>query len=1662
MVIAVSAAAADTAIAQGVPLTERTVWHTGDIKANTRAVVLGDIDGDGDLDLVCGNKGERPYEAAKNTAYKNIGEAFVLAPSWYSNHENVTLAVALGDIDGDGDLDLVCGNQGKRPAVYENTGTTFATVPVYVGPDGTSLYTNDVALADIDGDGDLDLVCGNGSFAGELDYVYANDGIGNFGDTPFWISGESRLTTAVAVGDLDGNGYLDLVCGSGDREPFRNVAYYNYGGTLDTSPSWRSAAARDTRDVALGDIDGNGHLDIVCGNNNDFNSLYLNDGTAIDTASSSSWPVAVSYNTRGIAIGDIDGDGYLDVAVGNTGALEDELVFLNRSGVLSATPDWDSWRPSTGGDPTAAIVLGDIEGDGDLDLVVGNDGESDKLYQNRSSYFTETPDWTGTNFSGNTKGVALGDIDGEGGLDLVAGNDSTFGQKNRLYLFENGTYVQGPWNPVLDDQTDDVILVDLDNNGDLDLVTAGQMKLEPTGDTTTSCYVYLNHGNGFPNDPSPAGGWGPLGSNFVSLEAACGRVDGDPFIDIVVYEGMYLNNGSGGFHPDPPAWWPADAADMNPRDILLLDVNDDEFLDVVRAGIDGKIQCFLGNDTTHFARYAGEVETGKNTRETAAGDVDGDGITDLLCVGWDSNVILYGNGTNFSSAPALFGYNPKENTNSIALGDLDADGDLDAVCANIGGGNSVYLGDGAVYADTAAWRWPAPLSSQDIAIADVDRDGDLDVVFGNDGANTLHLGRRVPVFQGDPLLPTNQRPNNAAHLRAVEVSPSGQNAYSIRFTVVDVESDPVWLVVEHSFRGSREWVPIGRFGHFLSSPSGVVDSIPWDVSTLPFSRQESVLRFRVLESPRSVSEFQYAPNYLYTYERIVPARAAIWTGADTLSFGTLTQGDTLSVGLPIANAGTLPLTIENIVPPSSEMRIATTTPFTLPPGQTDTAVVMLEPRTESGDIAGEIEIHSDDPLNAVETVYVTTDIRALKVTTRVMSAEPEVPPGEAVTVEVSPLDGVRVETATLFHRPSTSDEFSDSLLCGWSLDRFLVTIPGEFITEAGVDFYVRVKNSPVTSTDPDTAPAGWHHIDVAPPTGVTSKPRPDPDGRFPEYTPIVIVIEPDGGTVFVDGAAHFREGGTPDFETAPIVDDDGELTAVIPDTAVTARGVEYWVELNTATTTLIDPADPSASPHSIPVTVLNLQEPSSHPGMRYRLLSVPLSMEGTMTGALTDNLGSPEKKTQWRMFAHDGRPYVEVPNDTLYAFEHGRAYWLISKDGHRIDTGPTRGVTAPTDRPFEITLEPGHNLIGSPFSFVVAWDSVLVDTLLAADTLALTLVQPPVRWAGDHYDPVYATELEPFEGYWVNNLSSTPVTLKIPAVEAPPDIASDSEDVIAVEETSNANAKFWRLGISAVSREVRDRGSQLGVKQHANSEWDIHDRSKLPSPPGRYISVYFPHSDWDRFSGRYAFDIRGETTVLGNGSGSAPDGVNSGNVWCFDVAKNFSDGTAGDEVVIGFDGIDTIPSELHVYLVDRDIKRRVDLRDENGYSYFLAKRSFIATEDDARFVLLVGDDEFIADYDDELPGLPKQTALHQNYPNPFNPSTIIRYDLAQRGLVTLRVYDVTGALVIVLEDRVRAPGRYEVGWQGENAQGERLASGVYFYRLEAPGFTQTKKMVLLK
>ncbi|UCG52784.1 MAG: VCBS repeat-containing protein, partial [Candidatus Latescibacterota bacterium] len=89
--------------------------------------------------------------------------------------------------------------------------------------------------------------------------------------------------------------------------------------------------------------------------------------------------------------------------------------------------------------------------------------------------------------------------------------------------------------------------------------------------------------------------------------------------------------------------------------------------------------------------------------------------------------------------------------------------------------------------------------------------------------------------------------------------------------------------------------------------------------------------------------------------------------------------------------------------------------------------------------------------------------------------------------------------------------------------------------------------------------------------------------------------------------------------------------------------------------------------------------------------------------------------------------------------------------------------------------------------------------------------------------------------------------------------------------------------------------------------------------------------------------------------------------------------------------------------------------------------------------------------------------LLQNYPNPFNPvTTIVFYVSGGRQHVSLRIYDVTGALVRTLEDDVFSPGRYECRWNGRDNQGNQVGTGVYFYQLREAGFVSTKKMVLLK
>ena len=154
--------------------------------------------------------------------------------------------------------------------------------------------------------------------------------------------------------------------------------------------------------------------------------------------------------------------------------------------------------------------------------------------------------------------------------------------------------------------------------------------------------------------------------------------------------------------------------------------------------------------------------------------------------------------------------------------------------------------------------------------------------------------------------------------------------------------------------------------------------------------------------------------------------------------------------------------------------------------------------------------------------------------------------------------------------------------------------------------------------------------------------------------------------------------------------------------------------------------------------------------------------------------------------------------------------------------------------------------------------------------------------------------------------------------------------------------------------------------------------------------------------------------------------------------------------------------------------RQVDGRDA---VYAVSEIDQVVFEGDSLFVLRAGGPDsyeltsitridFLWDFSGvtdptDAAHLIKAMRLFQNRPNPFTPVTRIGFELAQAGRVALGVYSVDGRLIRTLVDEERVAGAHEVIWDGCDAKGERMAGGVYFYKLAAPGIAESRRMILL-
>ena len=99
---------------------------------------------------------------------------------------------------------------------------------------------------------------------------------------------------------------------------------------------------------------------------------------------------------------------------------------------------------------------------------------------------------------------------------------------------------------------------------------------------------------------------------------------------------------------------------------------------------------------------------------------------------------------------------------------------------------------------------------------------------------------------------------------------------------------------------------------------------------------------------------------------------------------------------------------------------------------------------------------------------------------------------------------------------------------------------------------------------------------------------------------------------------------------------------------------------------------------------------------------------------------------------------------------------------------------------------------------------------------------------------------------------------------------------------------------------------------------------------------------------------------------------------------------------------------------------------------------------------------------DNNPGVIKGSNLYNNYPNPFNPSTVIKFDVAKKGKVTLRIFTIEGKLVTELMNGEMKSGSYSVTWNGTDPFGTKMSSGIYFYKLQTSDYQKIGKAILIK
>ena len=644
-----------------------------------RFVYASDLDGDGDKDVLSASLTNNKIVWFRNTDGKGN---FVPQQVITTDAEGAN-TVFSADLDGDGDPDVLSASDlDNKIAWYENLNGQADFGPQIIISDSAT-GASSVYAADLDGDGDMDVLSTSSGNKKLLWYENMN-GQGDFG-SPQEILSDADGASSVYADDIDGDGYIDVLLAMSGEDIWgyngKIVWFKNMDGQGNFSSERLISLAANANCVTTADIDGDGDMDVLSASDDRYDNKYIawHENTDGQGNFETHFLAADAPDAQSVYAVDIDGDGDMDILSASMG--DNKIAWYKNEDGLGNFGTQQII--TTNALMATSVFASDIDNDGDIDVLSSSwsdskiawykntDGEGNFILQQILDQSVE-----------NAVSVYSADIDGDGDQDVLSASMTD----NKVAWFEN-TNGKGSFGlqRMISSDTDTPVSVfgaDLDGDNDNDVLVAVK------------------------------GGYEGVNSQIVWYKNLNGQGD---FSDQNVITTDVLGAAS----------------------VYAADIDGDGDKDVLSVSVyDNKLSWYENENGQGSFGPQKNIATGTYSHSSLyVCDIDGDGDMDVLSAISDQNRIVWYENTNSTGSfgPQRIISEDAENAVSVYAADLDGDGDMDVLSASRGDKKIAWYAneDGQGNFGSQQILTSDLFGARAVSAADFDNDGDMDVLYGS-------------------------------------------------------------------------------------------------------------------------------------------------------------------------------------------------------------------------------------------------------------------------------------------------------------------------------------------------------------------------------------------------------------------------------------------------------------------------------------------------------------------------------------------------------------------------------------------------------------------------------------------------------------------------------------------------------------------------------------------------------------------------------------------------------------------------------------------------------------------------------------------------------------------------------------------------------------------